>query len=200
MKIRIPSLADMIRIGGRALFGRDFDEFVYRLAERVHIGFRYDFEHFRGGRQIDRFAADNLLPYESLHHIINGIWRAGTVYPAWFMGIFGTNYTPVLGDTMATFPAAATEITAYTSATRPQVTLAVPTNGATDNSAAKCNFTLNHGGGGTVNIWGGFLSNNSAKSSATNVLGSAAQINNAPRALYADDQLLVTLNLNLSNL
>lgn len=195
----ILTLQNLLHIGGRKRFLKDRERFHETIVtEGVSPHFIWNFQHFRNRRQLSDDLARNLMPTESLNYCLNALLRNQTRYAAWYMGTFSDDYDPVLGDTMAAFPGAATEITAYVSATRPAVTFAAPSSGATDNSAAKCSFVANHASG-LADYYGGFLSNNSAKSSTTNILLSAAQLDTAPRQLYPDDELKIAVGISLAN-
>lgn len=84
----------------------------------VRVGFTYLVEHVRGGVVIDREVVHNLVPTEGLNYILEAALRGGAALSTWYIALFEGNYTPVAGVTAATFPAAATECTAYDQATR----------------------------------------------------------------------------------
>jgi hypothetical protein len=191
--IKLPSLKEVLHIAGHRVFG---NETVANVSERVGIGFVYDVEVVRGGKVIDHEQVHNLFPTAALNDILkvylsaNG---AGTLKTAWFVGIFEGNYTPVAGDLMSTFVANSTESTAYAEATRRTLTLSTPASGSTNNTASRATFTMN----ATKTIYGAFISDNSAKSSTTTMLLSAAKFSTS-KALEADDQLLVGATLTLT--
>lgn len=113
----------------------------------------------------------NIIPTEGRNSILDVAFHATTQITAWFCGIFETNYTPVAGDTMALFPAAAGEVTAYSETTRPAWNEAAASGGVTTNSASTATFTFN----ASKTLYGAFLSSSSVKGGTSGVLVSAAK-------------------------
>lgn len=156
--------------------------------EQLRVGFVWTLETIKQGVVVDRERVHNLVPEEGLHYLINAGLRNGTPFANWYIGIYEGNYVPVPGDTAATFIAAATELTAYSETTRRPLTLAAPVGGATDNSAARAEFT------GTTNgkqALGGFIISTATKGAASGVLASAVRFP-SPRPLDAGTILRAT--------
>jgi hypothetical protein len=156
------------------------------LPQRLAFGGEYHCKHIRDGKIIDEFDAANLVVNQGLDHILSVEFAAAAQITSWFLGIFSGNYTPVAGDTAATFPASATESVAYTNATRPAFTVVEATQNVT-NAAAPATFTFNAG----ATIYGGFLSSSSAKGGTGGILFSAAQFASS-KVMSSGDQLLMT--------
>ncbi len=116
-------------------------------------------------------GAHNIIPTEGRNSILDVVFHATTQITAWFCGLFEANYTPVAGDTMALFPAAATECTAYAETTRPAWVEGAASAGVTTNSASTATFTFN----ATKTLYGAFLSSSSVKGGTSGVLVSAAK-------------------------
>lgn len=195
--IKAPTIKEILRIGGRKLFGRDFDAFVAAFNSRAQLGFVYDVTQLRGGREIDHEFVHNIFPLEGIHQLLNAGYRNSGAVAQWFMGVFSGDYNPVTGDTMAAFVAAATEVTQYASGTRPLITFSAPAAGNINNTAARCSFVANHPSGQAT--WrGGFISSNSAKSATTGTLASAARFA-SDKILDPDDTLLVGASLTMTS-
>lgn len=165
------------------------------MNERLKAGFRYTFEVIKNGEVIDRFVEDNLMPTEGVNHMLSTELKAGTQVTAWYIGLFEGNYTPVIGDTAALFPGAATECTAYASATRVAFTPGTVSGGAVDNSASVANFAMN----ASKTVYGAFMSSVSGKGSTSGVLLSAVRFS-SPRVLDADSTLAVTAGITITSL
>lgn len=146
----------------------------------LKAGFVYTFEAYEHpardgeGRVIDlgplsrRSVRTNLVPDGGLHSLVT-TWLGGAQQvPTWYLGLFSGNYTPQPGDTMATFPALAGEVTAYTNSTRHAVTF--------DNAVAGVILNTNHPVlvefTSAVNVQGCFLTSSPAKGSTVGVLAS----------------------------
>jgi hypothetical protein len=157
------------------------------------VGGVFRVEHIRDGKVIDEWESKNIVTDEGLNHMLNATLHGTTQVSTWYIGLFEGNYTPVAGNTMAAFPAAATESIAYNEATRVEwdeaddgATAKVITNG-TGTGATKATFTIT----ATKTMYGAFLASSSAKSATTGTLFAASRFA-APRAVVANDQLLIT--------
>lgn len=160
----------------------------------VRVGFTYLVEHVRGGVVIDREVVHNLVPTEGLNYILEAALRGGAALSTWYIALFEGNYTPVAGVTAATFPAAATECTAYDQATRVAWTSAAASGGVVTNSASKAIFTIN----ATKTVYGLAQSSVAAKSGTTGVLASVARFT-TPKAVEIGDELRVTSTLTMTS-
>ena len=139
------------------------------------------------GRQRQR----NLVVNEGLDYILN-VGLAGTVQiPTWYVATFEGNYTPLAGDTAATFPGSATECTAYDEPTRPEYDETASTAQSISNVASRALFTYN----ASKTIYGASLHSVAAKSAITGTLFAAAKFGVA-RVVIATDQLLVAYTIN----
>lgn len=115
-------------------------------ATKAHFGLRWDFEVTDPqGNLKDRFHAYNLVPIEARNFLMSLAFKSASTVPAWFISIFEGDYTPTEDVTAATLPGLATEITAYTPATRPEFVDGPITDGALSNAAslAELTFTQN---------------------------------------------------------
>lgn len=145
-------------------FGRKVAQF-YDLARLPYVLLRYL------TRVVDIAQACNIIPTEGRNSILGVAFNAQAQVTTWFCGVFENNYTPIAGDTMATFPAAAGEVTVYAEATRPIWNEAAPSAGVITNSANPAVFTFT----ATKTLFGAFMSSVSTKGATTGVLVSAAK-------------------------
>lgn len=84
-----------------------------------------------------------------------------------YVFLFKANYTPLLTDTMSTFPTLAQElITEYDEATRPLFVYGASVNGVVDNIASPAVFTFNT----PVRVYGAGLSTSNVKGDLTGFL------------------------------
>lgn len=160
---------------------------------KIRVGFTYDVEYLLGERVVNKFRAYNLVPIQGLDYMIETALKGGVAFTSFYIGLYEGDYTPLPADTMATFPGAATELTAYTSATRPALTLGDVASGTVDNSLAKAEFT------GTINgkqAMGGFISTSPVKGSTTGLLMSAVRFP-SPQPLNAGGLLRITAGFSL---
>lgn len=160
----------------------------------VRAGALYEFEQWRDGVLIDTWACRNIIPTEGLNHFLSVVCNNGSQVTEWRVGLFEGNYTPVAGDTMATFPASATECTAYTEASRPVWNESTPSGGSTTNSSNKAEFTMN----ASKTIYGAFLSSVATKSATTGTLLSASRFG-AAKSVDSGDILRVTVSLTMTS-
>lgn len=159
------------------------------------MGTTYLVEIVRKGEVIASETVHNLVPIEGLNHAVNVIMKQGAQAAAWYIGLFEGNYSPVPGDTAATFPTAAVECTTYVPSTRPAFTSGSVAGGAVDNTAARAEFTFTS----PKTIYGAFLSPAAAKGGVTGPLLSAARFAD-PKAVVVDDVLRITATFNATSL
>lgn len=140
--------------------------------EQLKPSFLWTFtEKDEAGNVLSVESVRNLIPTEGLNYILNAAFKGGAQYATLYAGLYEGNYTPIPGDTMAAFPAAATECTTYTSTTRPAVTFGTVASGNMDNLSNLVQFT----GNADRTIYGGFLSTSSVKGGTTGVLCSVVR-------------------------
>lgn len=160
----------------------------------VLLGFEHTIEHFRKGVLIDAETVNNLVPTEGLNYLLESGLRGGSALNAWYIGMFEGNYTPVAGVTAATFPAAATECTAYDEGNRVAWASAAAVGGIVTNSASKAVFTMN----ATKSVYGVVMSSVPTKGGTTGVLVSVARFS-AKKDVVATDELKVTSSITMTS-
>lgn len=166
------------------------------MNEQLKAGFVYAVEVLDAAGDVVETSTDhNLMPAEGIAHTINTLLKGGAPVTAWYVGLFEGNYTPAPTDTAATLPAAATECTAFSEATRAALALGAISGGAVDNASSKAEFTFPV----DKTIYGGFISSASAKGSTSGVLLSIVRFG-SPKVLSAGSTLRITAGLALASL
>lgn len=163
------------------------------MNDRSHVGFKYLIEVIKHGLVVDSFEVSNLMPTEGVNHLLNVTLKGGTQVATWYLGLFEGNYTPTVNDTAATFPANATESTAYAAATRMAWAPGTVSAGVLDNSASKAEFVAT----AAKTIYGGFMTSAAAKSATSGALISVVRFP-SPRVLDVDSILRVTAGITLT--
>lgn len=141
--------------------------------ERYKPGFIWTLKEYdESGVLVGQETVHNLMPIESLDYILEAALKSGTQHPSFYVGLFEGAYTPLPTDTMAMFPAAAVELVAYTSATRPGLVLGSVAGGNVDNFGDITEFTGTTDGKKAA---GGFISTSPSKGGTTGPLISAVR-------------------------
>lgn len=141
------------------------------MMERKKVGFTYEVTQISpSGVVIAHEKVHNLMPNEGIQHVIKLLFQNDTAQN-WFIGAYTGTYTPVAADTMATFPTSAAETADYSSATRPAFTPVLSGDGlSVTNTGSEAEFTFT----ANTRVTGLFVCSNSAKSSTSGILLSAA--------------------------
>lgn len=130
------------------------------------------------GRQEDH----NLVPGEGINRLVENWLAAGAQIPNVYVSIFEGDYTPVGTVTAASYPADATESTAYTEGTRQAFTPGSVASGSVDNTASRAEFTMN----AAKTIFGGGLHPTSTKSATTAPLMAAVRFSTSRSVVNTD--------------
>lgn len=164
------------------------------MNEQIAAGFTYLVEVVKDGLVVDSEVVRNLIPTEGLDHIINVTLNGGAQNSAWYVGLFEGNYTPIPSDTAATFPAVATECTAYSETSRQAWTGGSIVTGSVSNSASRAEFTS------TTNktVYGGFVTSASAKGGTTGTLISVVRFS-SPKTFDSGSVLRVTAGFTMTS-
>lgn len=174
------------------------------LQSKAEIGFNYLVEVVRGtvfdeadprkvireGVVIEQETVHNLIPTEGLNHIMGVAFKSVPQVPTWYIAIYEGNFTPTDATAAATFPAAATECTAYTPAARVEYVEGAVATGSIDNTASKAEFTMT----ADKTIYGAVISSASAKGATTGVIVSAVRFATAKAVLTGDVLRLTAIN------
>lgn len=136
----------------------------------------------------------NLVVTQGLNYIVGAALAAVSPITSWYVAIFGGDVVVVNTWTAANFTANATELTAYTSATRPAWTPGAVASGAVNSFAAKAEFVSNADG---VVVRGAALISASAKSSISGTLLGASRFT-SDKALDTDEILDVGYGIELT--
>lgn len=166
------------------------------MIEHSEAGFEYLIEVLdKDGNVVDSERVHNIVPLEGLHHIIGTVLKSGVQVSQWYVGLYEGAYSPTANDTAAGFPAAATECTAYSAATRAEYTPGAVAAGAVDNFDNRAEFAFT----AVKTIQGGFISSSSAKGSTSGVLLSAVRFG-SPKAVDASSTLRVTAGFTMASI
>lgn len=137
---------------------------------------------------LDERFDPNLVPDEGLVYLLSVGLNNGTKLAAWYLSLYGANYTPLANLTAASYPGTASEITSgsegYTEATRPVWTPTAPTTPLIDNLANKAAFTI--ATASSLVVYGCALTSDATKGAVTGSLISATKFA-AARTLYDTD-------------
>lgn len=154
-------------------------------------------EHVRNGEVIDTFRSDNIVVDQGLEYILDAALSGATQNTNHYLGIYKNNYTPVAGDTAATFAGigVANEANAeIDNVTRPQWVEAGVASKSITNSASPAAFTANT----TVSIYGAFLISNNTLGGLTGTLIAASKFP-AVRNMVNTDILNITYTLDIAD-
>ena len=136
------------------------------------LGFVYEVVvHAPDGKEELRTTAHNLMPDECVDYLNAVAFLGAEQNNQWYLGVYSGNYTPRPSDKAQTFPALATEFTAYEGTTRPAAKLLRIATGILSNLAEP--VTLKTTAAGT--LYGGFIAQAAAKGGTTGVLISAVR-------------------------
>ena len=163
------------------------DEGILMPGQKIVVEGQYDGILLRDGVVIEEFSDKNMVVNQGLNSILNIMFNGATQITQWYLGLFEGNYTPVATVTAASIASAATECTAYTSATRPVYNEAASTLQSTTNSASRASFVFD----ATKGVYGAFLISSDVKSGTAGTLFSAARFSTT-KNVESGDELLLT--------
>lgn len=122
----------------------------------------------------------NILPVQGLDHILMVALSSTAKAPAFYLALYGSNFTPTSGLTASQFASSAGEIVSgtegYSNASRRPWTPAAAANAAIDNYAAKAEFNIVTAS--QITIRGAALLSEQTKGSTAGVLVSATRFDN----------------------
>ena len=140
------------------------------------------------GRVKWRESIRNLTVNVGLDDLLDKYFKGSAYTAAWYVGLKGAG-TVAAADTMASHAGWA-EITAYSEANRPTLTLGPVASQSVDNSASKASYSIN----GSATVAGGFIATNNTRGGTTGTLYAAADFS-AGRSVQNGDTLNVTVTL-----
>lgn len=162
------------------------------VEENVEVTSNYLFECYdRHGNLKWVEETQNLVVTVGLNELLDKTFKASAYTASWFVGLKGAGAV-IASDTMAS-QTNWSELTPYSNATRPALTLGAVASGSVDNSASKASFNIN----ATATIVGAFTVNNNTKGGTAGVLYGAADFG-ASRAVLDGDTLNVTVTLTVA--
>lgn len=131
----------------------------------------------------------NIVVDVGVNDLLDKYFKGAAYTAAHFCGLADGTPTFAAADTMGSHAGWA-EVTGYSNATRPALTLGSVAAKSVDNSASKAVFTVN----ATVTVGGAFVTTNNTKGGTTGVLyGGAAFV--ADRAALSGDTITLTVTL-----
>jgi hypothetical protein len=152
----------------------------------------------KDGRLKWEAESPNLVVNTGLQYMNAQTFTGSGYTAAWYLGLYGAaaSNNPAASDTMASH-AGWTEVTEYTSATRPACVFGTPTTAdpsVATNSASAATFTMN----ATTTVGGAFLTTNSTKGGTSGTLFSAADFESpGDRSVASGDVLTLTYTFSL---
>lgn len=132
----------------------------------------------------------NLVVNVGLNDVLDKYFKGSAYTAAFFVGLASASPTFAAGDTMASH-GGWTEVTDYTEAARPDLTLGSVSGQSVSNTASKAVFTVNN----TVSIGGAFITTDDTVGGTDGVLYGGAAFTNGNRSAIAGDELRVTCTL-----
>jgi hypothetical protein len=142
-----------------------------------------------------RVVENNLVVNTGLDDILDKYWRGSNYSASHFVGLTDGTPTVDAADTMASHAGWA-EVTAYSNATRPALTLGAVSGQSVDNSAAKASFNIN---ADSTTIGGAFVCTNNTKGGTSGVLIGAVAFTGGDKSADNGDTLNVTVILTASS-
>lgn len=166
------------------------------VAIRSIFGGVWGITHKRNGEILYKENVHNIVPNQGLNYLLDVGLSAATAKTAFYIGLGGTNTTPLATWTAANVASNFGEATGYTEATRVAWTEAGVSSQSITNSASPAAFTIN----ATDTIYGAFLCSESTKSgtSATDFL-IAAGLFASSRAVESGDSLEITYTISAAD-
>lgn len=129
---------------------------------------------------------------EGVNSLLNTMFKGAPQVTTWYTNVFCADYTPVIGDTAATFPALASEATTQISeGTRQALTLSTSTAKSVGNTANLATVTA----ASDFTAYGAGVWSNATKGGISGVLFCAGKFPSA-RALKTGDQLKIEVIIN----
>ena len=141
------------------------------------------------GKEKWREINDNIVVNVGLNDILDKYFKGSSYTAAWYVGIKGEG-TAVAADTVASH-SSWSELTGYSQAARPTVSLGSVASQSVDNSASKATFTIN----ATATVAGAFIiTDNTKGGTSSGTIYGIVDFGSA-RAVISGDTLEVTVTL-----
>jgi hypothetical protein len=156
---------------------------------------KWEWEHWRDGEMIDKWAETNICTNEGLNNLYDVHFSKGTQITQWYVGIYNTDTTPVVTMTYAT--PSFTESTHYSGATRPLWQEGGVASKSIDNSANKASFTMNTAETiyGAALFGGGTAATTKGDSAGGGKIYNVSDFSGGSKTVASDDVLKVTVTL-----
>jgi len=139
--------------------------------------------------------ARNLVVNVGLDEILDKFYKGATYTAAHYVGLTDGTPTVAAGDTMGSH-AGWSEVTAYSEANRPTLTLGAVSGQSVDNSGNQASFSVNANG---TTIGGAFLATAATKGGSSGILIGAAAFGVGDKSADDGDTLNVTVTATMAS-
>ena len=155
----------------------------------------WQWEHWRNGELIDKWAETNIFTDEGLTNFIDVHFSKGTQITEWHVLIYNTDTTPVVGQTYAV--PVFTEATVYSEVTRPAWQDGGVSSKSVDNSANKASFTMATADTiyGAALVGGGTAATTKGDVAGGGVIYNVSDFSGGSKSVVSDDVLKITVTL-----
>jgi len=159
---------------------------------------RYHIEAFRDGKLLWEDYIDNLVVNEGLDDSLNKYFKGSNYTAVHHVGIAGSTPVASATNTMASASRSWSEVIAYTTVTRPTLTVASAASQSVTNSASKAVFTISADNtviGGAFTVAGAVAS---VRGGVAGILYGVGAFTGGNKTLSTNDVLNVTLTATAS--
>jgi hypothetical protein len=169
-------------------------ERAIREVARARVGSLWEWEHYRCGEVIDRWAEHNLCTDEGLNYLLGAGFSAVTAITTWYIAVFNNNHTPAAGNTYAT--PGFTEATNYSGDRKQWEEAGVAAKSIT-NSANKASLTFTSAATiyGAALVGGGSDADTKGDKAGGGTLYNLSQFSSGAKSMASSDVLKVTVTL-----
>jgi hypothetical protein len=183
-------------LGGKA--SAQIESNINEVAKAL-LSSKWEWEHWRDGEMIDKWAETNICTTEGLNNLLDVHFSKGTQITQWFVGIYNTDTTPVVGMTYAA--PSFTESTHYSGATRPIWVEAGVSGKSVNNSANKASFTISTSETiyGAALFGGGTAATTKGDTAGGGKIYNVSDFTGGSKTVVSDDVLKVTVTLNATD-
>lgn len=178
------------------------DAYVERhvsAVEKALLSSNWEWEHWRDGKLIDEWTENNICLDEGLNNILDVHFSVGTQITDWYVVIYNSATTPVVGMTYAS--PQFTETTHYSEANRPAWQEGGVAAKVITNSGNKASFTMSTTetvyGAGLVG--GGSAAPTKGDKAGGGVLYNVSAFSGGSKSVASDDVLKVTVALTIAD-
>jgi len=168
------------------------------VIDGARIGSIWEWEHWRGGHLLEKWADHNICTDQGLNHLLGVGFSAVTPITAWYVAVFNNNHTPAAGNTYAT--PGFTEATNYSGNRAAWQEGGVAAKSIT-NSANKASLTFTSAATiyGAALVGGGSAATTKNDKAGGGSLYNVSQFSSGAKSMASSDVLKVTVTLTLQD-